>query len=93
MNEGQTSKLRFYKLFQKPFEREPYLLFNKITHIIHNLRVKYPEIKIIFCEITLRNDERERKVVICNRMLNTYAATQGYLLVAGLSNLRDDTCR
>ena len=27
MNEGQTSKLRFYKLFKKSFEREPYLDF------------------------------------------------------------------
>ena len=51
-------------------------VFNKITHITHNLRVKYLEIKIIFSEITPGNDERDREDVICNRMLNSYAPTQ-----------------
>ena len=33
MNEGQTSKPRFYKLFKKSFERESYLDFVNNFHL------------------------------------------------------------
>ena len=66
-------------------------VFNKASHVIHNIKVKYPEIKIIFSEITPRNDDRDHEVINCNKMLNEYAATQENVFVAKHENLRDES--
>ena len=66
-------------------------VFNKICHIIYQIKVKYPGIKIIFCEVTPRNDERDEEVIRCNQMVNAYVSTQENIYIAHHSNLRDET--
>ena len=66
-------------------------VFNKISHIIHQIRTKYPTVKIIFSEITPRNDDKDGEVIVCNRMLNSYANTQTDIFIAHHENLRDET--
>ena len=66
-------------------------VFNKITHIIHNLTIKFPGIKIIISEITPRCDDRDCEVIICNKMLNSFVDTKENIFIARHSNLRDET--
>ena len=40
-------------------------------------------------ELTPRNDEKDCKVILCNRMLNSYARTQENIYMVDHSNLRD----
>ena len=65
-------------------------VFNKIAHVIHQVKSKYPGVKIIISEITPRKDELDCEVLACNKMLNAYAATQDHVYVADHSNLRDE---
>ena len=66
-------------------------VFNKMSHIIHNLILKFPGIKVIVSEITPRNDDRDSEVIICNRMMNTYVETKANLFIARHTNSRDET--
>ena len=66
-------------------------MFNNICNIINQIKTKYPDIKIILCEITPRKDNRDEEVIKCNRMFNTYASSQQGIYLAHHSNLRDET--
>ena len=66
-------------------------LFNTFSRLINQLKTKYPGIKIIMCEITPHDDERDEEVLKCNRMINSCVSSQANIYVAYHSNLRDDT--
>ena len=66
-------------------------MFNNICNIIYQIKTKYPDINIVICEITSHKDNRDEEVIMCNRMLNTYAQSQQRIHMAHHSNLRDET--
>ena len=65
-------------------------LFNIFSRLINQLKTKYPGIKIIMCEITPRDDERD-EVLKCNRTMNSYVSSQENIYVSYHPNLRDET--
>ena len=66
-------------------------VFLEIQENINLLRTKYPNIKIILCEVTPRKDERDQQVVECNRLIHEYASKDENMFIADHSNLRENS--
>ena len=64
-------------------------VFNRLKQTIHYIKNKFENVKIILSEITPRRDQRDEDVLMCNRLLNEYARSIEYLVIARHSNLRD----
>ena len=65
---------------------EVFYMIKEITEIIWK---KNTHMRIIFNEITPRNDERDEKVVICNKLVKDFSRTQDQLFLATQDNLRN----
>ena len=66
-------------------------VFLEIQENVKLLRTKYPNIKIILCEVTPRKDERDQQVMECNRLIHEYASKDENIFIADHSNLRENS--
>ena len=59
--------------------------------IISLLKEKYPEIKIIASEITPRNDDKDKDVITCNKLLGDICKSMENMYLVDHSNISDST--
>ena len=65
-------------------------VFNDLRNNIQFIKHKYPDIKIILCEITPRNDSRDGEVLECNRLIHDFVECDDNIFLANHSNLREN---
>ena len=61
----------------------------RLSELIHIIKQKYPNSKIILNELTPRNDPRDKEVIECNGALFSVAEKDANIFLAKQSNLRD----
>ena len=64
-------------------------VFSEAEVLLQQIRTSYPGIKIIFSEITPRNDMRDSEVIAFNDLLAAYATKYNDVTVVIHKNLRD----
>ena len=66
-------------------------VFNEMENIITLIKSKWPNVKIILCELTPRNDSNDIHVLECNKLLQTYSINDENIFLADHSNLRENS--
>ena len=71
------------------YTKSGFQVFNEVKEVISSINSKFPNAKIILCEVTPKKDERDQHVIECNRLINEFSREEN-IFIANHSNLRDN---